>query len=134
METVAEATARAARTITRDEARDPAKYREVADAARKQGKEIIWLESRGDAQAAPKAEFDLDICYLRDQVIVRREAVRDPQEYKRVRSLCDQTRRSMQMVESFDDLPENLKQRVRDAVAGKPSGPRETSDPLVSGA
>lgn len=130
-ETVEEAVARAARTITRDQARDPAKYREVAAAAREQGKEIIWLDP---SLPDPAPEAKLDVVYLKDSIVLRREAVRDPRDYRKVRDEAERSHRSMVMVEDLTAIAdEDLQRRVNAAVAGKDPGTlRATEDPYAA--
>ena len=129
-ETYEDAQLRAARTITREQARDHAKYREVAEAARQQGKDIIW----SDPNAPETKEAKLDLVYLKDSVVVRREAVRDPRDYRKVRDECERSNRAMVMVEDLTSIAdEDLQRRVNEAIDGRDPGTlRTTADPFAA--
>jgi hypothetical protein len=128
-ETFDEAKLRAARTITRDQARDHAKYKEVSEAARAQGKEIIWLDPDA-SDPAPQAK--VDVVFLRDHILVRREAARDPQEYRKLRAEADRSHRTLSLVEDLSAIGDpDLQRRVDEALLGQdPGSLRTTQDPL----
>jgi hypothetical protein len=123
--------------LTRSEAHNPAVYRDIKERAAKAGAtlQIIedpQLDASGQPVVEPRDEFPgLDVCWLRDRVILRRDAARDPRQYRRVSEHARSTHRQVQMCESFAELDDDTKARVRDAVAGKDPGKLgETFDPL----
>ena len=127
-ETVEEAVARAARTITRTDARNPHLYQAVKAEAMKQGLPIIMTDP-DLPDAAPEAT--LDQVYLKDSIVVRREAVRDPRDYRKVRDEAERSNRAMIMVEDLNSIAdEDLQRRVNSAIEGKDPGTlRSTADP-----
>ena len=70
----------------------------------------------------------------KDSIVVRREAVRDPRDYRKVRDEAERSRRAMVMVEDLTAIDdEDLQARVNAAVAGKDPGTlRATEDPYAA--
>ena len=130
-ETVEEAVARAARTITRTDARNPAKYREVKAEAMKQGLPIIMTDPALPDPVETNAK--VDVVYLTDSIIARRETVRDPAAYRRLREEADKSNRTFLTVEALDAIADDaLQARVNAAIADRdPGALRTTKDPLA---
>jgi hypothetical protein len=120
-ETVEEATARAARTLTRDQARNPQLYQAAKAEADKQGASVIILDPAAPDPAANGSKAD--VVYLKDQILVRREAARDPQTYQKLRAEADKSNRGLLLVEDLSAIGDPiLQRRVDEAISGKDPG------------
>jgi hypothetical protein len=120
-ETVEEAAARAARTITRDQARNPQLYQAAKAEALKQGKEVIILDPQAPDPTANGSKAD--VVYLDDQILVRREAARDPRTYQKLRAEADKSNRGLLLVEDLSAIGDPILQnRVNEALSGKDPG------------
>ena len=131
-ETYDEAKARAARTITRTDARNPQKYQEVKAAAMKQGLPIIMVDP--DASPTVETKAPVQVVYLTDHILVDRQAGRDPATYQRLRAEADRSHRTLSLVDDLLALPdEALQARVNEAISGKdPGALKATADPLAT--